>query len=293
MSDSFRRPEFERYHIERRIGVGARGEVFRAHDRPTGETVAIKLLDLPRDPAARNRLLRALHRLQTVRHPNVVRHYAVHVLSDTQAAVVMEWVAGENLEVKLARGWRPPVAEALRLAAAAAAGLAAVHEAGVIHRDIKPENLLLVDRGGLKVADFGLAIPSDESVWPDPQRLTGTAAYLAPELAAARGPWSPASDLYALGCTLYRLVTGQLPYQSNSELELLYLHARAPVPDPSRLNAAVRPAVRDVLRRLLAKGPEERYSSANRLRADLLRLASNRAPGNDLPALGSNETDPV
>ncbi len=269
------RPEFERYEIEELIGLGARGQVYRARDRASGTPVALKLLDLPSDDQARQRLLRALNRVLAIQHPNVVRHYAVAPIDAGRALVAMEWVSTQKtLENVLAEGWRPSLREALRLAAAAAAGLAAVHAAGVIHRDIKPENLLMAaGPERLKVADFGLAIPSDEPLRPAPERLTGTAAFLAPELADGSGEWSPKSDLYALGCVLFQLLTGRLPYEAGSEMEMLYLHARGPVPDPAVRDSAVGQQVRELVRRLLAKQPEERYSSANRLAAELARLA--------------------
>jgi hypothetical protein len=256
--------------VEALIGVGGMGEVYRARHEILGRDVAIKVLrpylvDQPEAVARFRREVQAQASLGA--HPNVVgaMHASQH---DGRLYLVMEHVPGTNLS-KLVRDEGPlPPLRACDLIRQAALGLAHAHRAGIVHRDVKPSNLLLTPEGVVKVVDLGLARllqrDPDESgsrkSWVD--ELVGSLDYMAPEQANRPDDADARSDLYALGCTLYFLLEGHAPFADRLALKKLMAHAVDP---PPPLRRAVPQPVREVLSRLLAKDPDDRYASADAL----------------------------
>jgi serine/threonine protein kinase len=260
---------FHRYRRVRPIGHGASGSIYEAEDVETGARVALKACGpVKNKPQALGEVFR---RLKQLTHPNLVRVHDAGVEGGT-IYVVMELLEGVPLSEWL-RSRGPLVRqEAVALFRQVASAVKALHTAGLIHGDLKPENLVLLANGHVKLVDFGLArlvnwegaLRSDSSLF-----LTGTAAYLAPEVASGVQPPTVASDLYALGCLLYELFTGRPPFVGAAELETLYLHASALWPDPSRWNRSLYPGDLRVLSRLLAKQPHHRYPSVDEALRDL------------------------
>ena len=223
-----------RYRLSESIGRGGMGEVWRAYDETLARHVAVKLL-LPQDtdPTAPSRFRLEAQTAARIDHPNVVgvRDFGEY---DNRLFLVMELVEGDSLARTPAQSGALPAERVARIAAQAAAGLAAAHQQGIVHRDIKPGNLLLDADGTLKIGDFGIARFLDDpgAALTATGQIVGTSLYLAPERALGQ-PAGPASDVYALGCVLYQLLTGRPPFQADTAVAILHQHLDA-VPVPPR-----------------------------------------------------------
>ncbi|MGW1076209.1 protein kinase domain-containing protein [Streptomyces sp. NPDC002537] len=249
----------DRYRLGELLGRGGMGEVWEARDEVLGRQVAVKLLlgDEGDDSAASRFQLEA-RTAARLNHPQVVAVYDFGSW-DGRFYLVMELVRGPSLAQELsARGPLAPDRVA-RIAAQAAAGLAAAHRQGVVHRDVKPGNLMLDADGTLKIGDFGIARFVDETsaALTRVGQIVGTSTYLAPERCLGRVA-GPASDVYALGCVLYQLLIGRPPFWAESPTALLYLHVDSAPEPPRRHRADLPPAFESYLLRMLAKQPEER-----------------------------------
>jgi serine/threonine-protein kinase len=261
------------FRITGRIGAGAMGTVYRAWQQGTERLVALKVLhgELAAQADMVQRFTREARAVARLNHPNIAAIYTTGRTGDGRPCIVMEYVDGPSLEDLLAATGRLPVQRALQLAGQMSAALAAAHAAGIVHRDLKPENVLVAGgpaagRDGedrVKLLDFGIA---RLSCGEDTARLTrdgqifGTPDYLAPEQARA-GTVDHRCDLYSLGVTLYRMVTGRLPF-AGGLAEVLLAHIERPPPDP-RVH---RPELPELVARLilwcLAKEPGQRPGSA-------------------------------
>ena len=273
------------YRIVERIGAGGMGEVYRAHDEHLDRDVAIKVLPPGTlgDESARKRFHKEALALSKLNHPNIA---TIHDF-DTQQGVdflVMEYIPGITLSEKLAN--RPlPENEIVALGVQLAEGLSAAHEQGVIHRDLKPGNLRVTSDGRLKILDFGLArlrLPMTAGAPTESlsgtQAVAGTLPYMSPE--QLRGDAVDArSDIWSLGIVLYEMATGELPFvgPTTTAIADAILH-RTPRP-ASSLNAAVPPALEQVIARLLEKDRRDRYGSAQDLVLDLRRIMRGRETG--------------
>ncbi|GAA4055600.1 protein kinase domain-containing protein [Streptomyces shaanxiensis] len=247
----------DRYQLQELLGRGAMGEVWRASDQVLGRPVAVKLLRAEEAADAERFRLEA-QTAARLNHPNVVGMYDFGSHHD-QLYLVMELVDGWSLaQERSLRGALPP-AEAVAIAAQAAAGLAAAHQQGVIHRDIKPANLMLAADRTVKIADFGIARFADDaaSTLTVTGKILGTADYLAPERALGRSA-QPASDLYSLGCVLYELLTGRPPFTGATSLTVVKQHVSATPPPPIRLRPEIPQPLSDHVLHLLAKDPADR-----------------------------------
>ena len=260
------------YEIERRLGEGGMGVVYRAIDTRLGRPVALKFLPeaLARQPDAKQRLLLEARAAATLDHPNIgVIHDIEEV--DGRLFIVMALYQGETLEERLARA---PVGarDAAEWGLQAARGLAKAHAAGIVHRDIKPANLFLTSDGLLKILDFGLVKPGEEHGLTVPGTILGTPAYMAPE--QIRGHAVDArADVWSLGVVLYEALTGVSPFDSDGGLPAIVL--RVMTEEPERLDA-VAPTLPSGFQRMvdrtLAKNPAERYASAGDVAVDLERI---------------------
>ncbi|MFF3404949.1 serine/threonine-protein kinase [Streptomyces sp. NPDC002742] len=248
-----------RYRLHTTLGRGAMGEVWRAYDEMIGRSVAVKLLlSQDADPTAAARFRLEAQTAGLLNHPHVVG-----VLDfgsyENRLFLVMELVEGDSLARVLAGAGTLPVERVARIAAQAAAGLAAAHQQGIVHRDIKPGNLLLDAEGSVKIGDFGIARFLDDPAGglTATGQIVGTSLYLAPERALGKTA-GPPSDMYSLGCVLYQLLTGRPPFQAGSPVAVLHHHLdTAPTP-PRELGADLPPAFENYLLGLLAKQPEDR-----------------------------------
>jgi eukaryotic-like serine/threonine-protein kinase len=300
-----------RYHILERIGGGGMGAVFRAFHVNLKQVVAIKTIRLgertERQGELVDRFRREMEAVGAIQHPHVVRatdggeEGGLYFL-------VMEYVEGIDLE-RLARELGPlGTADACELIRQAALGLACIHARGLVHRDIKPSNLLLSLDHAVKIADLGLA-RFRNNPGPDPDLTpegvaVGTPDYLAPEQAKNARTADGRSDIYSLGCALFRLLAGQPPYprpRFESYAEKLFAHQQEPIPHVQEVLAAAghpldpaTPAAGVVLQRMMAKDPGDRFPDAESLLAVLTPLAAGsdlaqlwkRLQARELPATG-------
>ena len=282
----------ERYTIVRFVARGGMGEVYEAFDDVLGETVALKTLvctDLDR-PAAIQRLMAEVRLARQVTHPNVCRIYefGMHVPRgrpgrETEAVpfLTMEFLRGETLDRRLARGGHFAPAEVARLVPHMTAGLGAIHAAGIIHRDIKPANLALLPGPPerLVLMDFGLARsadPLETSLSLSGGRLVGTIDYMAPEQVGGQ-PITRKVDIYALGLVIFEMLTGRRPFSGADALATAVGRLTNPAPRPSQLVAGLDPAWDTLLARCLAPEPARRFASVDEVTALLeSNLAADR-----------------
>ena len=267
------------YKVVAPLGTGGMGEVYRARDPRLGREVALKVLPerLAADLGARARFEREARALAAVSHPNIP---AIHDFGAEpgRCYVVTELFRGRTLRGRLRDGVLP-WSEAVAIAVEVADGLAAAHAKGVIHRDLKPENVFLTDDGGVRLLDFGLArlehpeLRGDE---PTPLQFetrdgmtVGTIPYMSPE--QVRGEEVDGrGDLYALGCLLYEMLRGRVPFLGRTSGETMAMILRDP-PPPSGV-PALPPDLERIIARLLAKDPRDRYETARGVVGDLKAL---------------------
>ncbi|WP_433264825.1 serine/threonine-protein kinase [Micromonospora vinacea] len=265
-----------RYRLLERLGSGGMSAVHRAYDEVLERDVAVKVL-VASDTNARQRIRGEAKAAARLSHPHVtsVYDYGESALDGAQVPfVVMELLGGHTLEHRLVVGPLPPRA-GLRVCAEVASALAAAHDQGLVHRDIKPGNVMLTPTGA-KVLDFGIAAAAGAPEIDFEGRLLGTPAYLAPERLLA-GEVLPASDVYALGLLLHRVLTGRLPWPAKAQTAMLRAHTHVD-PDPLPEVDGVPPEVHRLYRWCLAGDPADRPSAADAARI-LLAAASGTAPG--------------
>lgn len=271
-----------RYRVLRLLGSGGMGMVFLAEDATLQRPVALKTLrpETSADPDARERFLREARAAAAVKSPHVVTLYDVG-LEGNVSYLAMELLEGESLESRISRTDRQPLhpAEVVRVGRETAAGLAAAHARGLVHRDIKPANLWLESpTGRVKILDFGLAIAGSRDA-----RLTragfvvGSPGYLSPEQAEGK-TLDARSDLFALGCVLYRLATGRPAYDGDTPLSLLTALAVTTPASPRTLNPAIPSELASLILKLLAKQPWDRPESAAEVATDLARIEAKIVP---------------
>lgn len=257
-----------RYLLMERIDEGGAGQVWRARDERLGREVAVKILGTDADEAFRERFADESRRAASVAHPNVVTIFDEGRDGD-DSFMVMEYVRGHTLRDMVAdRGPLRPH-EAARLVAQVAAALDAAHEAGVIHCDVKPANVIVDQTGVAKLTDFGIARAARG---PREHELIGTARYIAPERVAGDPP-TERSDVYSLGLVAYELVAGRQPNAELDTEDLLRQRLEGPPPSLRHARVGVSDAVDRVVRRALAREPNDRYGSAGAFARDLLDAA--------------------
>jgi serine/threonine-protein kinase len=271
---------FADYQLLARLGEGGMGAVFRAREVHTNRLVALKVLrkGLAVDQDYLQRFERERAVAAQLQHPNLVATLACGVQHGVQY-LAMEYVEGETLREKLNREGRLKEPDALRVALAVARGLAHAHQKGFVHRDIKPENILLAQNGAVKLADLGLV----KSVYGDSHltqtgEIIGTPNYISPEQAEGHKQADPRSDLYQLGATLYHAVTGRVPFQGPSPMAVMLLHITGTLTNPKDLNPELSAGLVQVLVKLLAKKPDQRYAQTGLLIEDLEALQRGAVP---------------
>jgi serine/threonine-protein kinase len=262
-----------RFELLARLGAGGMGAVYKARDRQLGETVAVKVLRFGNDAKAVERFHSEVRLARRVKHRNVCGVYEYGEDGDV-VFCAMELVSGRNLRELLLEAPLPR-ALAYQHALAAASGLQAIHEVGVIHRDIKAANLMIDARGDARLVDFGIAksqaVQGDDSWAQDPgltdsRHIVGSPEYMSPE--QIRGLALDArSDIYSFGVLLYELFTGRLPFQAEAPVILMAKHLEEPPPLDGPVAELLPPELVPVLRKALAKEPAARYRSM----ADLVR----------------------
>lgn len=259
-----------RYALLELIGEGGTARVYRAHDTILERIVAIKLLraEYGSDPAFVARFYREARAVAALSHPNIVDiyDYGAH---DNTYFIAMQYLEGADLKTILRRNGRLTPEQAVAIIDGALRGLGAAHERGIVHRDVKPQNLLVREQDGLvKLTDFGIARAFGEAQVTAAGFTFGTAHYMAPEQASG-GVIGPATDLYAVGVVLFEALTGRLPFDGESALQIGMQHLNAPPPLVTAFIPNVPLSLTQVVARALAKNPAERFPSAAAMRQAL------------------------
>ncbi|WP_433265668.1 serine/threonine-protein kinase [Actinosynnema sp. CS-041913] len=267
-----------RYRLGERIGAGAMGIVWRAHDPVLDREVAVKQLRWPdlapaEAEVAKARAMREARNAARLHHPHAITVFDV-VVQDDRPWLVMEYLSARSLSELLAEQGPLSPAEAARICGHVAQALAAAHAAGIAHRDVKPSNVLIGHDGAVKLTDFGISRATGDGTLTESGMITGTPAYLAPEVARGEVP-GRAADVFSLGATLYAATEGRSPYgTSDNSLALIYRAANGEIEPPTRAGPLTA-----VLTRLLAVDPAQRPTAA-----DTARLLANPHPQPNRPA---------
>ncbi|BFV58011.1 hypothetical protein KCMC57_up31150 [Kitasatospora sp. CMC57] len=274
-----------RYVLRHLLGQGGMASVHLAHDTVLDRKVAVKTLhtELGREQAFRERFRREAQAVARLQHTNIVSVFDsgedVGPDGATTPYIVMEYVEGQSLRDVLneaiARGGAMPADQALTITGAVLSALEASHDQGLVHRDIKPGNVMVSAKGTVKVMDFGIARALQSGVTSMTQTgmVVGTPQYLSPEQALGKSV-DARSDLYSVGCMLFELLTGELPFDGDSPFSIAYKHVQEEAPAPSGLNPAVRPGVDALVARALRKDPAHRFPTAEAMRAEVERIAA-------------------
>jgi tRNA A-37 threonylcarbamoyl transferase component Bud32 len=264
----------DRYEVGRLLGAGGMAEVFEGRDRLLARRVAIKvpLAQQAHDPEFAQRFRREAQAAASLSHPGVVAVYDTGSENGTHF-IVMEYVDGRTLK-DVIRAEAPLYPDrAAEIAADVCAALAAAHARGLVHRDVKPANIMLMPDGRVKLMDLGIARAAAGETVTQTAAMLGTAQYLSPEQAQGQDV-DFRSDLYSLGCCLYEMLTGTVPFRGATPVAIAYRHIHEDPAPPRLLNPDVPPALEAVCLKAMAKRPEDRYQTAAELRADLERARS-------------------
>jgi len=286
-----------------RIGAGGMGEVFKAEHRRMKRPVVVKVLhaEHTQSEVSLKRFQREVEAVARLSHPNIVTAFD----ADEENGIyflVMEFVDGDDLGFTISRDGPLDLQKALTYTIQAAQGIAFAHSQGIIHRDIKPSNLLVDAAGTVKVLDMGLAMfdnplqgdagaDAGDSGITQANQIVGTVDYMSPEQADSSASVDRRSDIYSLGCTLFRLVTGRAPYRGDSPIRKLIAHRADPIPSMRAVRPETPEQIDRVFHRMVAKSPDDRHASMDEVIRDLeaclheLQTGQGAAPGKPPVAL--------
>lgn len=266
-----------RYEIQRLLGEGGMGRVYLAKQQDLGRAVVVKVMHdhVAADPRFRDRFQRETLLMARFHHPNAVTLYDASLNDPNGPCIVMEYVKGVNLESLLSKNTRLTPPRVGRIISQLCDVLQAAHDEGIIHRDLKPANLMILDpdtpKERVKVMDFGLAKLMDDGM---SRRVTdtnidfavGTPGYIAPEQVRGEA-MNHRGDIYSVGVMMYELLTGRLPFTGTNSMDVLLAHATEPPPTFAEVGAAdwAPPEVEAIVRKCLAKDPDDRPQSAKEL----------------------------
>src|ERR671925_63008 len=259
----------ERYRLEEKIGSGGMSTVYRAFDPTVERWVAIKLMhrDITSDPDQLERFRREARAVAQLNHPNVVTVIDAGE-DDGNPFIVFEYVEGETLKERIRRLGRLPVSEAVAYAIEIGRALEAAHASRLVHRDVKPQNVLIDPDGRAKVTDFGIARSLEAQGLTATGRVLGTTDYVSPEQALGHEVTAQ-SDIYSLGIVLYEMLTGEAPFQADTQVAVAMKHVREPLPDVQRRRPEISAALASVVERATAKETKNRYQSIAEMVHDL------------------------
>jgi serine/threonine protein kinase len=282
--------QFGGYEILEELGSGGMGKVYRARNVTLERIVALKMLSpvFSADQAFVQRFLKEARSAARLNHPNIVQIYDFGSVNGIYY-LAMEYVKGESLRSYVKRG-RLNERDAVAVIREAVRPLAVAHAEGIVHRDIKPDNIMLTTKGELKIVDLGIAkrLDEDQDLTQTGQAV-GTPQYISPEQVKGQRVDARA-DIYSLGATFYHLLTGRPPYKATSAAMVMTMHLTEPLPDPRSFEPSLSEGVCRILRKMLAKEREERYSDVAALDLDLYRLQRGEMPAPEEPSATALET---
>ncbi len=264
-----------KYRIVELIGSGGMAQVYKAINMANRKTVAVKMLkdEYKDDAEFLRRFSREANAILTLSHENIVRAYGAGT-HDGLPYLVMEYVEGRTLKDLISKNGALPVRTAIGITCQILDALHAAHSHGIIHRDVKPQNVIVTDKGRVKLADFGIAREVKAStVTFSGQKVLGSVHYISPE--QAKGTIATEqSDLYSVGVCLYEMLTGSVPFDSDSTVTIALMHLQEKPTPPIDLVPEIPPALNDIVLKSLEKDPENRYQTAREMRSDLVRSLS-------------------
>lgn len=257
------------YRVVSVIGQGGMGKVYKAIDPRTRRFVIVKQL-LAKSPALAARFHREAVIMRTFDHPNIV-HVHDEFRHGDSSYVVMEFVDGGSLEALIAERGKLPATVAALILRECLRGLAYAHQHGVVHRDIKPDNILLSKGGEVKLVDFGIAtaMPGASEELTRTGMMMGTPAYMSPEQLTDAKHVDHRSDIYAIGVSLYQMLTGVRPFGSSLSAETVSKIAAGDYTEPTKLNPTIPPPLAQICRRTMETKPRRRYPNCDRILHEL------------------------
>ncbi|RMG34496.1 MAG: serine/threonine protein kinase [Planctomycetota bacterium] len=264
---------FEEFEIIETLGVGTVGTVYRAYDRVLGQEVALKIL-LPAVSADRNiraRFRREIAILERLDHPHIVRCFGD---GEHQGRLffAMELVRGGTLKDVLIRRGRLSWQEAVELGWQVCSALQYLHNVGIVHRDLKPSNIYISDEGLVKLGDFGIALDTGKADITAVGMTVGSYLYMAPEQIRGERSVSGKTDLYALGCLLFEMLTGRPPFGGTNFAQIFEQHLHATPPRVDTFAPDVPPRLVRLVDRLLQKDPDQRPLNAREVQGELAEV---------------------
>ncbi len=265
-----------RYRIEQLLGAGGMANVYKGTDMQTGKLVAVKVLkqEYVNNPDLVRRFKNEAKAISLLNHPNITKVYDVSVSDDLQY-IVMEYIEGITLKEYMEyRGKALTYKETVHFIMQILAALQHAHDKGIVHRDIKPQNIMLLSDGTIKVMDFGIARFSRSESRTITDKAIGSVHYISPE--QARGnPTDLRADLYSVGVMMYEMLSGTLPFESDSPVSVAIKQISEEARPLRELNPSVPEALASITARAMAKDPAERYPSAREMMADLEEFKKN------------------
>jgi serine/threonine protein kinase len=284
------------YRLISRLGAGGMGEVWRAEDTKLLRQVAIKILpeQLAKDPEWKDRFMREARTVAQLNHPNIATIYGIDQQGET-LFIAMELIEGEALSTVIGRGAMIP-ADAVRVAIHVSDGLSEAHAKGIVHRDIKPDNIILSPRF-VKVLDFGIAKQIGGTADPGLTQggmVIGTPHYMSPEQALGRAV-DARTDIFSLGVVLYEMLSGSKPFAGAAVTEILLQIVMTEPRDIAQAAFGITPALAKIVRRCMAKQPEDRFQSCEELRTALagsLKEDPSAARRSSVPTIAERKVTP-
>ena len=268
----------QRYEIIEIIGEGGMAFVYKTHDRILDRVVAVKVLkdEYSNDPSFVEKFRIEALAAAKLSHPNIVNIFDVGQ-QNNKHYIVMEYVEGKTLQDFITLHAPLSVNKAVDFASMICDGLQAAHENGIIHRDIKPHNILITKSGIVKVADFGIAQAVSKKTLTFNGHIEGTVHYIAPEQAKGE-PVTPATDLYSLGCVLYEMLTGNVPFDAESPITVVLKHIHDEPVLPREINQDIPIGLQNVILKSMEKNPARRFKTAEELHNALRDFNSDAYP---------------
>ena len=274
--------------IREEIGRGGMGAVFLGYQESLKREVAVKLLlpDKAGELVATERFQREAQATARLKSPYIVQIFDFAQWENHTFYIVMEYLPGETVDKYLKRSGRFPLEKAISVVSQVAKGLSVAHDAGLIHRDIKPSNLIMNNKGQVTITDFGLVKQQKSVTQTQAGMIFGTPQYISPEQVGGRSLDSR-SDIYSLGIVFYQLLTGSPPFFSKSAVEMLMKHINEPIPNLESIIPEIPPRLNEIILRMTAKDPSERYINCRELLWELealeRELASSKKNRDEVP----------
>ncbi|MEN6349006.1 MAG: protein kinase [Syntrophomonas sp.] len=266
----------DRYELLEKIGEGGMASLYKARCRTLDRIVAVKILkpEFLNDRSFVEKFNTEALAAGQLSHPNIVNIYDVGQQDDIYY-IVMEYVEGKTLKEIIDEEAPLPVEKAVDIAIMICDGIQHAHSKGIIHRDIKPHNILVTREGMVKVADFGIAQAISKKTITFGGNIVGSVHYISPEQAKGE-PVRPATDIYSLGCVLYEMLTGKMPFDADSPITVALKHIHDQPVSPRAVNSSIPPALEGIVLKAMEKNPQNRFAYAEDMRNALLDLHSNK-----------------